>query len=224
MSKAGAPGPVTASAGPKTCVFDSAATEIASGAVPGEPGRAEAEVVAVVAGRDDRDDAGGGDVADRLDERVVGRVGLGPAAGEVDHVHPVADGGLERGDDLRRVGDVPDRRRHVEDAVVADPRAGRDAREAGRRRVVAAAGARRARRCRRRCRRRACRGRTRRGSTREPAARAGAGPEERARDDHLRRRPAACRPCGKPARVAEARPGRRSGFVVVDAVVDDARS
>ena len=43
---------------------------------PWRPGRAEAEVVAVVAGGDDRDDAGGRDVRDRLDERVVGRVGL----------------------------------------------------------------------------------------------------------------------------------------------------
>ena len=33
----GASGAVTLSAGPKTCEFESAATEIASGAVPGEP-------------------------------------------------------------------------------------------------------------------------------------------------------------------------------------------
>ena len=49
------------------------------------------------------------------------------------------------------------------------------------------------------------------------AARAGAG--EPARDDHLRRRPAAG-PFGKPGRVRE--PGRREERVlVVDAVVDD---
>ena len=33
----GAAGAVTSSAGAKTCVFETAATEIASGAVPGEP-------------------------------------------------------------------------------------------------------------------------------------------------------------------------------------------
>ena len=43
---------------------------------------------------------------------------------------PSRDGLLEGGDDLRRVRDVADRRRHVEDAVVADPRARGDAREA----------------------------------------------------------------------------------------------
>src|SRR5207237_9660318 len=36
-SSTGAPGAVTSSAGAKTCVFDTAATEIASGAVAGEP-------------------------------------------------------------------------------------------------------------------------------------------------------------------------------------------
>ncbi len=36
-SDAGAPAVVTESAGAKTCVFETAATEIASGAVPGEP-------------------------------------------------------------------------------------------------------------------------------------------------------------------------------------------
>ena len=37
LRMSGAPGAVTSSAGEKTCVFDTAATEIASGAVPGEP-------------------------------------------------------------------------------------------------------------------------------------------------------------------------------------------
>ena len=37
VSAAGAPGAVTLSAGANTCEFESAATEIASGAVPGEP-------------------------------------------------------------------------------------------------------------------------------------------------------------------------------------------
>ena len=93
--------------------------------------------------------------------------------------------------------DVADRRRHVEHAVVADPRARRDAREArrspgGRRRR-----ARSCRRRRRRSRRRACRG-TRCGSTREPPGLVGDRRREDARDDHLRRRPLACRPSGSP--------------------------
>ena len=57
----GAPGRVTPSAGANTWPLETAATEIASGAVPGEPA-VEAEIVAVVAGCDHRDDAGGGDV------------------------------------------------------------------------------------------------------------------------------------------------------------------
>ena len=85
----------TVSAGAKTCEFDVAATEIASGAVPGEPARAEAEVLAVVAGGDHRDDAGERGVVHRFVHRVVRRVGLRPAAREVDDVHPVRDGRLE---------------------------------------------------------------------------------------------------------------------------------
>ena len=87
------------SAGANTCEFETAATEIASGAVPGEPARAEAEVVAVVAGGDHGDDAGERGVVHRLVHRVVRRIGLRAAAREVDHVHPVGDCGLER---LRR--------------------------------------------------------------------------------------------------------------------------
>ena len=124
------PGAVTVSTGPKTCVFETAATLIASGAEPGAPTLAEPEVVAVVAGRDHGDDAGGGDVVHGLDERVVHGVVHRAAAREVDHVHPVGDRVLERRDDLRREGAVPDGRRRVEDAVVAEPGARRDAREA----------------------------------------------------------------------------------------------
>ncbi len=98
----------------------------------GRAGGAETELIAVVAGGDHRHDARGHGVADGLDHGVVGRVALGAAPGEVDHVHPVRDRRLERGDDLGRVRDVPDRRRHREDAIVAEPRAGRDARQAAR--------------------------------------------------------------------------------------------
>ena len=120
----GRAGPVTVSSVPKTCRFETAATEIAAGALLGRADRAEAEVVAVVAGRDDRHHAGGGDVVERVDQRVGGWVDLGPAAGEVDHVHAVVHGCLEGEHDLGREGVEPaGRDGHVEDAVVAEPRA-----------------------------------------------------------------------------------------------------
>ncbi len=106
--------------------------------MPGEPAepspKSSRSFPAAITGHD----AGGGDVVNRLDERVVGRVDLRPAAREVDHVHAVADGGLEGRDDLRRVRDVADRRRHGEDPVVAEPRPRRDAAEPGDLRVVGA--------------------------------------------------------------------------------------
>ena len=156
----GAPAAVTSSAGAKTCVFDTAATEIASGAVPGEPAEPSAEVVAVVAGRDHGHDARGGEVVHRLDERVVRRVDLRAAAREVDDVHAVLHRRLEGGDDLGRVGDVADRRRHREHAVVAEPRARRDAAQAGDASDGRCPPARSCPTRPRRCRRRACRGTT----------------------------------------------------------------
>ena len=45
-------------------MFETAATEIASGAVPGEPAEPIAEVVAVVPRGDHRHDAGGGEVCE----------------------------------------------------------------------------------------------------------------------------------------------------------------
>ena len=160
--------------------------------------RAEPVVVAVVAGRDDGHDARSGDVPHGLDERVARRIGLWAAAREVDHVHPVANRRLEGGDDLGRIADVPDRRGHVEDPVVADLRARRDAGEAGCLGVVAAARRGRA----------GVAGRdpgdvraVERGLPveRQPAAVVGAGADERARDDHLGRRPrgAALREAGR---------------------------
>ena len=182
-------------------------------------GRAEPVVVAVVAGRDHRDDAGRGDVPDRLDERVARRVGLRAAAREVDHVHAVADGRLEGGDDLGRVADVADRSRDVEDPVVADLRARRDAREAGRLGMVGAGAAPSCRRCRPRSRRRACRG-TRPAGRRARRLRSSApAPTNDARDDHLRRRPlrAALREAGRIAEALRVEERVRR----VDAVVDD---
>ena len=80
----------------------------------------------------------GGDVVHRRDQDVVHRLGLGPAARAVEDVHAVLDGLLERHGHLGRLGDVPDRRRHVEDPVVAEERLRRDAGEpAGRGMVVA---------------------------------------------------------------------------------------
>ena len=158
------------------------------GRCAGRPGRPEAEVVAVVSGRDDRNDAGCGDVVDRLDERVVCRVDLRAATGEVDHVHAVLHRGFEGGDDLRRVGDVPDRRRHGEHAVVAEPGARCDAAQPGHLRMISPGGRRRAgvtgsdagdmRAVERRAR-----------IDREPSRCARVRAREHAGDDHLGRRP-----------------------------------
>ena len=87
--------PTTESAGAKTCEFDVAATEIASGAVPGEPAVPRPKSSRSLPGGDHRDDAGERGVVDRLVHRVVRRIGLRAAAREVDHVHAVGDRRLE---------------------------------------------------------------------------------------------------------------------------------
>ena len=122
-------GETTDSDASKTCEFAVAPTLSASGAVAGRADGAEPEEVAVVPGGDHGQDAGADDVRDRLHHRVRPRVGLRPAAGEVDDVHPVRDRGLERGHDLRRRAGAAaaERKRDVEDAVVTDVRARRDA-------------------------------------------------------------------------------------------------
>ena len=185
------------------------------------PGRADAAVPVIVprvAGRDHRHDAGCGDVANRLDHRVVRRVGLRAAAREVDDVHPVAHRRLERGHDLRRVRGEADPRRDVEHAVVADPGVGSDAREVGDRGMVGPAG---------RVGPRPPRGdpgdmrAVKRGvaEERQAALAPRAWPRESARDDHLRARPSlpALR---EPGWVRH--PGRRQERMrVVDSVVDD---
>ena len=92
----------------------------------GRTGGAEPEFVAVVSRCNHRDDTGCGGVVHGLDQRVVRRIDLRTAAGEVDDVHSVLHRGLERSNDLGCVCDVADRRRHGEDAVVAEPRTRRD--------------------------------------------------------------------------------------------------
>ena len=80
-----------------------AATVIASGAVPGEPAvpkpKSSRSFPAEITGTT----PAAATLRDRLDQRVVRGLGLRAAAGEVDHVHAVADRRLEGGDDLGRV-------------------------------------------------------------------------------------------------------------------------
>ena len=80
----------TASVGAKTCVFETAATVIASGAVPGEPTvpepKSSRSLPAAITGTT----PAAATLRIDLDQRVVRGLGLGAAAGEVDHVHAVA--------------------------------------------------------------------------------------------------------------------------------------
>ena len=187
--------------------------------VAGRADRAVAEVVAVVAGGDDRNDAGRDHVLERLDQRVARRIGLGAATGEVDHVHPVVHGRLEGEHDLgRECVEAAGQGGHVEDAVVPDPRTRRDPGEPGHRRMVGAgrddgAGD-------------AGRDPGDVGAVegawppeREPALSAGARPGESARHDHLARRPdaSALREAGGIREAGRAEVRVRH----VDAVVDD---
>ena len=197
VSAAGAPAAVTASAGAKTWVFESAATEIASGAVPGEPVEPSpyssrslpAEMTGTTPAAATLRTAS-------TSASLAGSV-CGPPPEKLITSMPSRHRRLERGHDLRRVADVADRRRHVEDAVVADLGARRDAARGpvvvG---MVARLPARSCRRSRPRCRRRACRGTRRRGSSGEPAA----GVRRRRRRTSARRSPWAsstsCRPSG----------------------------
>ena len=92
--------------------------------------RAPAQELVVVACRDDRYDAGRGGVVDRPGDRVARRLDLGLAEREVDHVHAVGDGRLDRGDELRRVPVEADRvRRDRESLVVPEIRERCDARD-----------------------------------------------------------------------------------------------
>ena len=121
--------------------------------------RAVAEVVEVVAGGDDRDHAGRRGGVDRLHDEVARRVDLGLAERQVDHVHPVGDGRLDRGGDLGAVPVEAEARASAPSA----PCSCRCTRSARRRRSCCRSRSRRSRR--RRCRRRASRGTTGSGRT-----------------------------------------------------------
>ena len=102
---AGAPGPVTASSlAEDVGVRDRGDARSRPGALPGEPTEPRPKSSRSLPAEITGTTPAAATLCDRLDQRVVGRVGLGAAAGEVDHVHPVAHGRLEGGDDLGRVG------------------------------------------------------------------------------------------------------------------------
>ena len=80
-----------------------AATVIARRGVRGRRDGARAEVVEVVAGRDHRNDSGRGSRVERERDHVAARLDLRLADREVEDVHAVSHGGLDRGDELGRV-------------------------------------------------------------------------------------------------------------------------
>ena len=134
------------------CADVTAATVIADRGVGGRRHGAVAELVEVVAGRDHRHDAGGSRALDRLHDEIARRLDLRLAEREVDHVHAVGDGRLDRSSDLGAVAVEPEAGgRDGQGLVVAEVRVRRDAGEQG-----GPAPARRARR--RRSRRHASRG------------------------------------------------------------------
>ena len=76
----------------------------------GRGDRAAAEVVAAVAGRDDGDDAGARGAVDGARDEVVGRLDLGLAEREVEHVHAVGHRLVDRARDLGAVAVEAERR------------------------------------------------------------------------------------------------------------------
>ncbi len=94
--------------------------------------RPASEVVEVVPGGHHGHDARGGRRVERERDEVARRLDLGLAEREVDHVHAVGDGGLDRRDDLGRVAVEPEARlrRDRQRLVVADVRARGDAADA----------------------------------------------------------------------------------------------
>ena len=91
------------------------------------------ELLEVVPGRDDRHDTCRGGPVESECHDVAGGLYLGLADGEVDHVHTVRDGCLDRGDELRCVPVLADAAlgRHGQRPVVPDVRAWGDPRDHG---------------------------------------------------------------------------------------------
>ena len=135
---AGAPGPVTVSSVPKTCRFETAATEIAAGALPGEPTeprpKSSRSFPAEITGTTP---AAATLLSASISASLAGSIS-GPPPEKLITSMPSFTAASKAAHDLRRVGVVADRRRHVEDAVVADPRVRRDPGEAADRRMVGA--------------------------------------------------------------------------------------
>ena len=90
-----------------SCLLTAAAV-IALAALPGDETVPSPKLVVVVPGGDHGHDAGVGCGVDRGDDEVAARLDLGLAEREVDHVHAVADGGLDPGGDLRSVAVEPE--------------------------------------------------------------------------------------------------------------------
>ena len=107
---------------------DVAPTVIESAELPGDASEPEPVVAVVVAGGDDGDDARRRRGVERERDEVARRLDLGLADREVDHVHSVGDGRLDRGDDLGRVPVEPYVRvgRDRQRLVVAEQRPGCD--------------------------------------------------------------------------------------------------
>ena len=87
---AGAPAVSPSAPGAKTCVFETAATEIASGAVPGVPTEPRPKSSRSLPAEITGTTPAAATLSTASTQRVVRRVGLRAAAGEVDHVHAVA--------------------------------------------------------------------------------------------------------------------------------------
>ena len=85
--------------------------------------------VAVVSRRHRRHYAGVRRCVDRRVDQIPRRLDLGLAERDVEHVHAVADGGLDCGGELRRVGVEADLARDRRSPVVAEVRARGDARQ-----------------------------------------------------------------------------------------------
>ena len=207
------------SAGAKTCEFETAATRIASGAVPGEPTlprpKSSRSLPAEITGTT----PAAATLSTRLDQRVVRGIGLGPPPEKLITSMPSATASSKAATISGVYALLPTGVGHVEDAVVPEPRARRDAGEVLHRGVVAGRPARRPR---------VAGGDPGdvRAVERGPAVERRAGPAcpSPGRGTRARRSPSAS--CSPPA-LAGSRPDTEAGRVeervrLVDPVVDDA--